>query len=122
MRSLILTFSIFFFSSTSAQDLTEYGFAYMSKSECENHEKAIIKLNELISYMEENAPNSTQIRCGILADGKQGCLTLVENYQAYDENLSWGEEDEEWNQIIRQVWKDCGIDDFGFDSEALTFE
>ena len=121
MRSLILTFSIFFFSSTSAQDLTEYGFAYMSKSECRNHEKAIIKLNELISYMEENAPNSTQIRCGRLADGKQGCLTLVENYQAYDENLSWGEEDEEWNQIIRQVWKECGIDDFGFDSEALTF-
>ncbi len=33
-----------------------------------------------------------------------------------------GEEDEEWNQIIRQVWKECGIDDFGFDSEAVTFE
>ena len=122
MRSLILTFSIFFFSSTSAQDLTEYGFAYMSKSECENHEKAIIKLNELISYMEENAPNSTQIRCGRLADGKQGCLTLVENYQAYDENLSWGEEDEEWTRLIRLAWNKCGIDDFGFDSEAVTFE
>ena len=122
MRSLILTFSIFFFSSTSAQDLTEYGFAYMSKSECENHEKAIIKLNEVITHIETNAPNKSFVRCGKLADGKQGCITLAESYEAYEENLSWGEEDEKWNQLIRQVWKDCGIDDFGFDSEALTFE
>lgn len=122
MRSLILTFSIFFFSSTSAQDLTEYGFAYMSKSECENHEKAIIKLNEVITHIETNAPNKSFVRCGKLADGKQGCITLAESYEAYEENLSWGEEDEKWNQLIRQVWKDCGIDDFGFGSEALTFE
>ena len=122
MRSLILTFSIFFFSSTSAQDLTEYGFAYMSKSECENHEKAIIKLNEVITHIETNAPNKSFVRCGKLADGKQGCITLAESYEAYEENLSWGEEDEKWNQLIRQVWKDCGIDDFGFGSEVLTFE
>ena len=122
MRSLILTFSIFFFSSTSAQDLTEYGFAYMSKSECENHEKAIIKLNEVITHIETNAPNKSFVRCGKLADGKQGCITLAESYEAYEENLSWGEEDEKWNHLIRQVWKDCGIDDFGFGSEALTFE
>ena len=122
MRALIFTFSIFFFSSTSAQDLTEYGFAYMSKSECENHEKAIIKLNEVITHIETNAPNKSFVRCGKLADGKQGCITLAESYEAYEENLSWGEEDEKWNQLIRQVWKDCGIDDFGFGSEALTFE
>ena len=87
MRSLILTFSIFFFSSTSAQDLTEYGFAYMSKSECENHEKAIIKLNEVITHIETNAPNKSYVRCGKLADGKQGCITLAESYEAYEENL-----------------------------------
>ena len=52
MRALILIFSIFFFSSSSAQDLSKYGYAYMSKSECENHEKAIIKLNEVITHIE----------------------------------------------------------------------
>ena len=122
MRALILIVSIIISGSSFAQDLNKFGFAYMSKSECENHEKAIIKLNELITHIETNAPNKSYVRCGRLADGKQGCITLDESYEAYEENLSWGEEDEKWNQLIRQVWKDCGIDDFGFDSEALTFE
>ena len=82
MRALILIFSIFFFSSSFAQDLNKFGFAYMSKSECENHEKAIIKLNELITHIETNAPNKSYVRCGRLADGKQGCITLDESYEA----------------------------------------
>ena len=49
MRALILIVSIIISSSSFAQDLSKYGFAYMSKSECENGEKAIIKLNEVIN-------------------------------------------------------------------------
>ena len=46
---------------------------------------------------------------------------VAESYEAYEEYLSWGESDKTWSQWIRQAWKECGIDDFGYDSETLIF-
>ena len=122
MRALILIFSIFFFSSTSAQDLTEYGFAMTTNNECENYDEAITIFKELNTYIETNTPYSTFMRCGMNLQGQLGCLVMTENYQTYEENMSWAETDETWSRLIRQAWKVCGIDDFGFGSEAISFE
>ena len=58
MRTLILIFSIFFFSSSSAHGFREYDYAIMTNSECENYDEATTILNELNTYIEANAPNS----------------------------------------------------------------
>ena len=119
MRTLILIFSIFFFSSSSAQDISKYGFATITKNQCENIDKAFKYTDEFIKYIETNAPKSIYMKCGNHLDGKPGCLIMAESYEAYEEYLSWGETDETWNQLIRQAWKECGIDDFGYGSESL---
>jgi hypothetical protein len=62
------------------------------------------------------------MRCGSNTDGQLGCIILTESYEAYEENMTWGETDETWNELIRQAWKECGIDDFGFGSDTLTFK
>jgi hypothetical protein len=47
---------------------------------------------------------------------------LAESYDAYEENQSFWETDEEWNRLIRLAWKECGVDDFSFGRKAITFE
>ena len=122
MRALILILSIFFFSSTHAQDFRQYDFAVMTINECENYEQAMIKINEFIAYEQANAPNVTLTRCGMRSDGKMGCLILAESFEAYEENMSWGETDEDWNELIRLGWEKCGIEDFYFKQDTLTFD
>ena len=122
MRALILIFSIFFISSTSAHDPTEYGFATITKNQCENLDKAFKYLDEFIEYIETNAPKRILMQCGNHLDGKPGCLIMAESYEAYEEYLSWGETDETWDSLIRKVWNECGIDYFGFTSETLIFK
>ena len=39
---------------------------------------------------------------------------MADSFEAYEENMSWGETDEEWNRLLRQAWNKCGIDDFYF--------
>ena len=119
MRALILTFSIFFFSSSSAQDISKYGFATITKNQCENIDKAFKYTDEFIKYIETNAPKSIYMKCGNHLDGKPGCLIMAESYEAYEEYLSWGESDKTWDSLIRKVWNECGIDYFGFTSETL---
>ena len=122
MRTLILIFSIFFFSFSSAHESREYGFAMTTNNECENYDEAITIFKELNTYIETNTPYSTFMRCGMNLQGQLGCLVMTENYQTYEENMSWAETDETWNRLIRQAWKECGIDDFGFGSDTLTFK
>ena len=123
MKKLVLIVSVFFFCSSSyAQDLNKYGFAMMTDSKCENHNEAMKYLKQLVTYVEANAPNSTQVRCGKDLEGRQGCLVLTESYDAYEENQSFWETDEEWNRLIRLAWKECGIEDFSFGRKAITFE
>ena len=55
-------------------------------------------------------------------EGNRSCLFMTESFEAYEENLQGGEEDEELTRLICLARNKCGIDDFGFDSEALTFE
>ena len=121
MRALILVFSIFFISSSSAQDLTEYGFATITKNQCENIDKALKYMDEFIKYIETNAPKRIYMKCGNHLDDKPGCLIMADSYEAYEEYLSWGETDETWSRLLRQAWKECGIDDFGYGSETLIF-
>ena len=122
MKAFILIVSIFFISSSSAQDLTEYGFAMITNNECENFEASIKSLKKLATHVETNMPNSAYMRCGSNTDGQLGCLILTESYETYEENMTWGETDDTWNRLIRQAWKECGIDDFGFGSDTLTFK
>lgn len=69
-----------------------------------------------------NQPNSIFTRCGKRSDGKMGCLVLSESYEAYEENTFWADTDNECNRLIRLAWKECGIDDYYFKRETLTFE
>ena len=122
MRALILIVSIIISGYSFAHEFREYDFAVISKSECENYGEAISIYKEINNYMEANAPNSMYMRCGMDLEGNRSCLFMTDSFEAYEENLSWGEEDEEWTRLIRLAWNKCGIDDFGFDSEAVTFE
>ena len=122
MRTLILIVTIFWSGSSLAQDFGQYGYAIMTINECENYKEAIIKINEFIDYEQANQPNSTFTRCGMRSDGKMGCLVLSESYEAYEENTLWAVTDNEWNRLIRLAWKECGIDDYYFKRETLTFE
>ena len=122
MRVFFLIISIIYGGSSFAQDFRQYDFVVMTINECENYEEAIIKINELITYEQANAPNSTLTRCGMRSDGKMGCLVLAESFEAFEENSLWGETDEEWNKLIRLGWKECGIEDFYFKQDTLTFE
>ena len=121
MRALILIISIIS-GSSFAHEFREYDYIIMTNSECENYDEATTILKELNTYIEANAPNSTYIRCGMNSEGNQGCLIMADSFEAYEENMSWGETDEEWNRLLRQAWNKCGIDDFGFGAESLTFE
>ena len=87
MRALILIFSIFFISSSSAQDLTEY-IATITKNQCENIDEAFIYIDEFIEYIETNAPKRIYMKCGNHLDGKP--MLITESYEAYEEYLSWG--------------------------------
>ena len=122
MRILILIFSLIYGSPGIAQDFREYGFAMMTDSKCDNHEEAMKYLKKVAAYVEANAPNSTYVRCGKDLEGRQGCLVMTENYEAFEANQSFWETDEEWNRLMHLAWKECGIDDFGFGRKALTFE
>ena len=122
MRAIILLISIIISGSSFAHEFREYNYAIMTNSKCENYDEAITILKELNNYVEANAPNSTHIRCGMNSAGKQGCLIMADSFEAYEENMSWGETDEEWNRLIRLAWNKCGIDDFGFGVESLIFE
>ena len=117
MRILILIFS---FISWVVDFLLRFGLII-----CCNitfHEKRLFYLKKVIAYVEANAPNSTYVRCGKDLEGRQGCLVMTENYEAFEANQSFWETDEEWNRLMRLAWKECGIDDFGFGRKALTFE
>ena len=122
MRTLILIVSIIMSGPCLAHDFRKYDYAIMTKSECENYGEAISILKELNTYMEANAPNNMYMRCGMNLEGKRGCLMMTDSFEAYEENVSWGENDEEWSRLIRLAWNKCGIDDFGFGAESLTFE
>ena len=109
MRVFILIISIIYGGSSFAQDFRQYNYAVMT-------------INEFITYEQANAPNSTLTRCGMRSDGKMGCLVLAESFEAFNENSLWAETDEEWNRLIRLGWKACGIEDFYFKQDTLTFE
>ena len=122
MRVFFLIISIIYGGSSFAQDFRQYDFVVMTINECENYDEAITIFKELNTYIETNTPYSTFMRCGMNLQGQLGCLVMTENYQTYEENMSWAETDETWSRLIRQAWKVCGIDDFGFGSEAISFE
>ena len=111
MRAFIVIVSIIISGYSFAHEFREYDFAVISKSECENYGEAISIYKEINTYMEANAPNSMYMRCGMDLEGNRSCLFMTDSF-----------EDEEWNRLIRLAWNKCGIDDFGFDSEAVTFE
>ena len=56
MKAFILIVSIFFFSSSSAHESREYGFAMTTNNECENYDEAITIFKELNTYIETNTP------------------------------------------------------------------
>ena len=32
---------------------------------------------------------------------------MADSFEAYEENMSWGENDEESNRLLRQAWNKC---------------
>ena len=87
MRTLILIFSIFFSNFSYAQDISKYGFATITKNQCENIDEAFKYLDEFIEYIETNAPKRILMQCGNHLDGQAGCLLMAESYEAYEEYL-----------------------------------
>tara|TARA_E500000178_G_scaffold117530_1_gene117478 strand:- start:234 stop:605 length:372 start_codon:yes stop_codon:yes gene_type:complete len=123
MRAFILIVSIIISGSSFAQDFRQYDFAaVMTINECENYEEAIKKTNEFIAYEKTIQPNSQFVRCGMRSDGKMGCIILAESFETFEENQLFFEKDEEWNRLISLAWNKCGIEDYYYKVDTLTFE
>ena len=122
MRVFILIISIIYGGSSFAQDFRQYNYAVMTINECENYEEAIKKTNEFIAYEKTIQPNSQFVRCGMRSDGKMGCIILAESFETFEENQLFFEKDEEWNRLISLAWNKCGIEDYYYKVDTLTFE
>ena len=46
-------------------------------------------------------------------DGKLGCISITESSEAFEENISFFENDTKWSNLASATWDDCGIEYFG---------
>ena len=49
-------------------------------------------------------------------------IILAESFETFEENQLFFEKDEEWNRLISLAWNKCGIEDYYYKVDTLTFE
>ncbi|ERL47057.1 Phosphoribosylformylglycinamidine synthase 2 protein [Candidatus Micropelagos thuwalensis] len=121
--TLLTLFFLIFPNQTFAQINIEKGkVVYFFKNECKDIEGAMKKYEKLFEYQFKNQPKPQVSRCGRLNDGMMGCVVVTNSVEDYEANVAWQENDDQWNTLIREGWRVCEVDDFGFQLDILRLE
>ena len=95
---------------------------YFYKNECKDIDAALIEYEKLFEYQNLNQPRPQTSRCGQTNDGNLGCVVVTNSVEDYEMNVAWQETDDIWNNIIRDCWKICGVDDFSFQLDIIQLK
>ena len=122
MKSLIFIVVLVIANPSYAIDFEKYKYVIITENECENIDAAIEKFEILREYENLKAPNKQHNKCGKRYDGKLGCISITESSEAFEENISFFENDTTWNNLATAMWDDCEIEYFGFERESILFD
>ena len=122
MRPLIFSILLTFATSSYAIDFEKFKYVIITENICEDIDAAIEKFELLREYERLTEPNKQHNKCGKRYDGKLGCISITESAEAFEENISFFENDNKWNSLTRAMWDDCGIEYFGFERESIAFD
>ena len=122
MKSLLIVITLVLAYPSYAIDFEKYKYVIITENECENIDAAIEKFEILREYENLKAPNKQHNKCGKRYDGKLGCISITESSEAFEENISFFENDTTWNNLATAMWDDCEIEYFGFERESILFD
>ena len=122
MKLLLFIVTFLLAEPSYAIDFDKYKYVIITENKCENIDAAIKKFEMLRDYENLKAPNKQHNKCGKRYDGKLGCISITESSEAFEENISFFENDTKWSNLASSMWDDCGIEYFGFERESITFE
>tara|TARA_A100001011_G_scaffold138551_1_gene146272 strand:+ start:116 stop:499 length:384 start_codon:yes stop_codon:yes gene_type:complete len=121
--AFFIAFTVLFPSQVLAQINLEKGkVVYFFKNECKDINGSMQKYYKLFEYQAQYQPKPQVSKCGRVNDGMMGCIVVTNSVEDYETNVAWQEKDEQWNFLIREAWRVCEVDDYGFQLDILRLE